>query len=147
MSKHRISVTDETSRCVSYDVREKEIKLTCKLAHLSDIYNRLTDRTILNKEGQLKDIIITIYGDKCRHHSKKIPTLIIDSKDSKWLKIFDDRKIAYPIIVQVDLNRSVKVTIMGSEYLMTMSNLILKYCKIKNMSTQYRCCSKTLYHD
>ncbi len=37
-----ISDSDETSRCVSYDAREKEIKLTCKVAHLSDIYNQVT---------------------------------------------------------------------------------------------------------
>ena len=46
---------DETTRCVSYDIREKEIKLSCRLAHLSDIYNQLNDRIILNKEGQLNE--------------------------------------------------------------------------------------------
>jgi mannuronan 5-epimerase len=107
-----ISDSDETSRCVSYDVREKEIKLTCKLAHLSDIYNQLTDRTIFNKEGQLNDSNNNnIWLLNAGITVEKGSTLIIDPKDTKWLKIFDDRKIAYPIIVHGSLLiDSVKVT-------------------------------------
>ena len=107
-----ISDSDETSRCVSYDAREKEIKLTCKLAHLSDIYNQLTDRTILNKEGQLNDSNNSnVWLLNAGITVEKGSTLIIDPKDTKWLKIFDDRKIANPIIVHGSLLiDSVKVT-------------------------------------
>ena len=79
---------------------------------MSDIYNQLTDRTILNKEGQLNDSNNNnIWLLNAGITVEKGSTLIIDPKDTKWLKILDDRKIAYPIIVYGSLLiDSVKVT-------------------------------------
>ena len=104
---------DETTRCVSYDIREKEIKLSCRLAHLSDIYNQLNDRIILNKEGQLNesDNKSNIWLLNAGIVVERGSTLIIDPKDTKWLKIIGDRKIAHSITVLGSLLiDSVKVT-------------------------------------
>jgi poly(beta-D-mannuronate) C5 epimerase len=104
--------SDEASRCVSYDARENEIKITCKLAHLSDIYNQLSDRTILDKEGQLHDSNNgNVWLLNAGITIEKGSALIIDQKDTKWLKIIDDRKKGYPITVLGSLLiDSVKVT-------------------------------------
>ena len=66
----------------------------------------------MNKENQLHDdnksnIWLLDAGITIERRS----TLIIDSKDTKWLKILDDRKIAHPIIIHGSLLiDSVKVT-------------------------------------
>ncbi len=81
--------SDEASRCVSYDARENEIKITCKLAYLSDIYNQLSDRTILDKEGQLHDSNNgNVWLLNAGITIEKGSALIIDQKDTKWLKIY-----------------------------------------------------------
>jgi mannuronan 5-epimerase len=138
MLKHRISVILTRLHDVLVMMFEKkEIKLTCKLAHLLDIYNQLTDRTILNKEGQLNDSNNSnIWLLNAGITVEKGSTLVIDPKDTKWLKIFDDRKIAYPIIVHGSLLiDSVKVTSWDPN-----TNDYVKfdpeYYKIKNMNTR-----------
>lgn len=102
----------EASRFVSYDIQDKEIKLTCKVAHLSDIYNQLNDRTILDKEeNQILNNNSKVWILNAGITIEKGSTLIIDPKDTRWLKITDDRKVAYPITVLGSLLiDSVKVT-------------------------------------
>jgi len=79
---------------------------------MSDIYSQLNDRTILDKEDQLhygNDSNVWLLNASIM--IKKGSTLIIDPKDTKWLKISSDRKVAYPITVLGSLLvDSVKVT-------------------------------------
>lgn len=111
--------SDKTSQCVSYDVKKREIIVTCKFAHLSDIYDQISDRTILDKENQFsKNTSFSISNNSdgiwilnAGIIVEKDATLIIDQKDTRWLKILDDQKKAYPIIVRGGLViDSVKVT-------------------------------------
>ena len=45
---------------INYDLIEKEIKLICRIAHLSDIYNQLNDRIILNSDASWMTVIIEV---------------------------------------------------------------------------------------
>jgi len=105
--------SDGASQCVSYDIRNKDIKLTCKVAHLSGIYNQLKDRTILDKgEDQIhNDNNSKVWILNAGITIEKGSTLIIDPKDTRWLKIVDDLKVAHPITVLGSLLiDSVKIT-------------------------------------
>jgi parallel beta-helix repeat protein len=78
---------------------------------LSDIYNQLKDRTILDNEDQIHGNNSKIWILNAGITIEKGSTLIIDPKDTRWLKIADDRKVAYPITVLGSLLiDSVKVT-------------------------------------
>jgi poly(beta-D-mannuronate) C5 epimerase len=93
--------------CIGYNVSEKTITIGCTntITNLTDINNRLQDRNILYRQPNgvwlLNAGIVVDKGS----------ILIIDSKDTKWLKIVADGSVAYPIIIlgslKIDL---VKVT-------------------------------------
>ncbi len=74
----------------------RAIRITCNSAHLSDIEHQLKiedgDDILDNKE----DGIWLLNGGLI---IEKGAALTIDSKDTKWLKIIADGKIAYPIQV------------------------------------------------
>jgi poly(beta-D-mannuronate) C5 epimerase len=91
--------------CISYDSSSRIITIRCKSATLTDINNQLNDNSVLDKQADgiwLLNAGITIANDA---------TLIVDSKDTTWLKIVADGTIAYPIEVFGGLKiDSVKVT-------------------------------------
>ena len=79
-------------KCVEYDPTQKLIKVQCQSIHLTDIYNNLSNTGALVKENDDKD------HKNADNHAKvwilnsgividKDGSLIIDSKDTSWLKI------------------------------------------------------------
>jgi hypothetical protein len=44
------SHSSESSSCISFDSSERVISITCKTSTLTDIYNQINDKTILDKE-------------------------------------------------------------------------------------------------
>jgi poly(beta-D-mannuronate) C5 epimerase len=96
----------EASNCISYDDSERTIAITCKSAHMTDIYNQLRDHQILDRQSNgiwLLNANLTI---------DKGATLVIDPTDTSWLKIIaDERTLSYGIRVHGSLKiDSVKVT-------------------------------------
>lgn len=94
------------SSCISYDAGQRMIRISCKSATLTDIYNQLRNPDILDKESPgvwLLNANITI---------DKESTLNIDSTDTNWLKIIADEKtLAYGIHVHGSLRiDSVRLT-------------------------------------
>jgi poly(beta-D-mannuronate) C5 epimerase len=99
--------------CISYDPSNRMITIRCESAtSLTDIDNQLNDHSILDKQQKANNnndggvwlLNAGIIIDKGA-------TLVIDSKDVKWLKIIADGTTAYPIDVLGSLKiDSVKVT-------------------------------------
>ena len=96
------------SNCINYDSAEQLISISClSPIHLTDIFNKLQNQDILRKEDGSGNIWILNAGMQVEKGS----TLVIDSKDTKWLKIASDGKTAYPITVLGSLKiDSVKIT-------------------------------------
>jgi poly(beta-D-mannuronate) C5 epimerase len=94
--------------CITYDPLERSIRVSCKSTYLSDIEHQLKIEDgddILDKK---EDGIWLLNGGLI---IEKGAALTIDSKDTKWLKIIADGKLAYPIQVLGSLKiDSVKVT-------------------------------------
>jgi hypothetical protein len=66
----------EASNCISYDDSERTIAITCKVAHMTDIYNQLRDQHILDRQSNgiwLLNANLTI---------DKGATLVIDPTDT-----------------------------------------------------------------
>jgi poly(beta-D-mannuronate) C5 epimerase len=104
------AVSDDKSsaeeRCITYNRSERTITIGCgSNIHLSDIHNKLQDHNVLDRQPDgiwLLNSGISI---------DKGATLIIDSQDTKWLKIIADGTNAYPITVLGSLKiDSVRVT-------------------------------------
>jgi parallel beta-helix repeat protein len=99
----------DQNECISFDSKERLIEISCKeQTHLTDIYNKLQNPDILKKaqDGSIESWILNA-GILVDAGS----TLVIDSKDTNWLKILADGKIAYPITVLGSLKiDSVKIT-------------------------------------
>ena len=99
----------DQNECISFDSKERLIEISCKeQTHLTDIYTKLQNPDILKKtqdagnESWILNAGIVVDAGS---------TLVIDSKDTKWLKIIADGKIAYPITVLGSLKiDSVKIT-------------------------------------
>src|SRR5215216_4559975 len=96
------------NNCISYDPAEHLISISCPSPiHLTDIFDKLQNQDILKKEGGSANIWIL----NAAIQVEKGSTLVIDSKDTKWLKIVSDGKTAYPITVLGSLKiDSVKIT-------------------------------------
>jgi parallel beta-helix repeat protein len=75
-------LSDNASGCVMFNSKERVISITCKTSTLTDIYNQINDKNILNKETPdgvwLLNAGITIEPDA---------KLVIDGRDTKWLKM------------------------------------------------------------
>ncbi len=86
------SVDHAEHKCVKYDPTQKLITVQCQSVHLTDIYNNLKNTGVLIKENGNKE------DKNTDNHAKvwilnsgivigKDASLIIDSKDTSWLKI------------------------------------------------------------
>ena len=101
-----MSISDPN--CISYDPSIRSIKITCKYAHLSDIEHQLKIEDGADIVAKTEDGTWLLNAGLI---IEKGAVLTIDSKDTKWLKIIADGKIAYPIEVLGSLKiDSVKVT-------------------------------------
>ena len=92
--------------CISYDSAKKTITIKCgSNNHLTDVYNSLKNRNVIERQSDriwLLNAGITV---------EKGATLVIDPRDTKWLKIIADGTAAYPIDVLDGLRiDSVKLT-------------------------------------
>src|SRR5215213_5829871 len=80
--------------CISYNDVKRLIKISCKFAKLTDIYNQINNHEVLAKEPQQKGIWLLNANLTIDNGS----TLTIDPKDTMWLKIITDGKtLAYGI--------------------------------------------------
>jgi mannuronan 5-epimerase len=96
------------NNCIIYDPAERLISVSCPSPiHLTDIFGKIQNQDILKKEGGSGNIWIL----NAAIQVEKGSTLVIDSKDTRWLKIVSDGKTAYPITVLGSLKiDSVKIT-------------------------------------
>jgi poly(beta-D-mannuronate) C5 epimerase len=88
-----ISNKVNSNKCISYDKPERTILISCGLVHLTDIANQINEQNVLKKESEgnwLLDAGIII---------EKGATLILDPRDTKWLKILADGNVAHGIHV------------------------------------------------
>ena len=79
-------------QCVEYDRTQKLITVTCQSVHLTDIYNNLSDTGALIKQDDDKDHKnanndVKVWILNSGIVIDKDGSLIIDSKDTSWLKI------------------------------------------------------------
>lgn len=102
------STTTENINCISYNNVKKLIKLSCKFATLTDIYNQINNHAVLDKQSQQQGVWLL----NANLTIDKGSTLTIDPRDTRWLKIITDgRTLAYGIHVYGSLKvDSVKVT-------------------------------------
>ena len=100
--------TTTENECISYNDVKRLIKISCKFAKLTDIYNQINNHEVLAKEPQQKGIWLLNANLTIDNGS----TLTIDPKDTTWLKIITDGKtLAYGIHIYGSLKiDSVKVT-------------------------------------
>ena len=102
-NNNRTSISSEN--CISYDPSDRIIMIRCRSASLTDVYNQLNDDSILDKQADgvwLLNASIVVDNDAA---------LIIDSKDTSWLKIVADGKTENSIQVSGSLRiDSVKIT-------------------------------------
>jgi hypothetical protein len=102
-----------SSSCISYAPSKRLITLTCGSANLTDVYNKLKDDSVLNKEESANGIIWLLNAKLLIAKNSKFT---IDSTDTRWLKISSDEKTAYNIIVYGSMKiDSVKITSWNSK--------------------------------
>src|ERR671921_886705 len=104
------TTTENNNNCISYNNIKRLIKLSCKFATLTDIYNQINNHEVLDKQPQQQQQGIWLLNANLT--IDKGSTLTIDPKDTTWLKIITDgRTLAYGIHVYGSLKiDSVKVT-------------------------------------
>jgi mannuronan 5-epimerase len=103
------SLSSTSSKCITYEPKEKMIIVSCKSANLTDINNQVKDPNILNKEHDNKNVWLLNAGIEI----SKNATLYLNSTDTSWLKVIADgeRHPAYPIHVSGSLKiDSIKLT-------------------------------------
>jgi poly(beta-D-mannuronate) C5 epimerase len=76
------SASSESSNCISFDSSERVISITCKTLTLTDIYNQLNNKNILDKETS-DGVWLLNAGIIIEHDAK----LVINEGDTKWLKM------------------------------------------------------------
>ena len=91
--------------CIDYDVKDNVITIDCKFASLTDVYNEVDKKNVLDKLPNgiwLLNANLVINNDT---------TMTIDSKDTSWLKILSSDNSAYSIRIFGNLViDSVKIT-------------------------------------
>jgi mannuronan 5-epimerase len=105
-------VGEQGKDCITYDVHQKAIRVSCKSpTHLTEIYNKLGRDDILAKEEPLQRQSAAVWLLNASIIVDNESALIIDSKDTTWLKIVADGKTENSIEVsgssRID---SVKIT-------------------------------------
>ena len=83
----------ESNSCITYDLTENAIRISCKHTSLTNIDNQIQNPDLLHKETTngvwlLNAGIVIEQG----------ATLYINSTDTSWLKINADGETAYPIL-------------------------------------------------
>jgi mannuronan 5-epimerase len=108
------TTTENNNNCISYNNVKRLIKLSCKFATLTDIYNQINNHEVLDKQPQQQQQQSQqgIWLLNANLTIDKGSTLTINPKDTTWLKIITDgRTLAYGIHVYGSLKiDSVKVT-------------------------------------
>jgi mannuronan 5-epimerase len=110
------SSQNSASSCIRLDSNESVITITCKnVVRLTDIDKQLKNSEVLQKETRgsrgAAAASAKVWLLNAGLRIEKGSTLIIDSKDTKWLKIIADGTAAHGIIVHGSLKiDSVKVT-------------------------------------
>ena len=96
--------------CIKFESNDKVITITCKNAvRLSDIDKQLNNAEVLQEESSAASA--KVWSLNAGLVIEKGSTLVIDSKDTKWLKIIADGTNAHAILVFGSLKiDSVKVT-------------------------------------
>lgn len=74
--------SESNSSCISFDSSERIISITCKTSTLTDIYNQINDKSIIDKETP-DGVWLLNAGIVIEHDAK----LVIDRRDTKWLKM------------------------------------------------------------
>jgi poly(beta-D-mannuronate) C5 epimerase len=74
--------SESNSSCISFDSSERVISITCKSSTLTDIYNQINDKSVIDKETP-DGVWLLNAGVVIEHNAK----LVIDRGDTKWLKI------------------------------------------------------------
>ena len=96
----------ESNSCITYDLTENAIRISCKHTSLTNIDNHLQNPDLLHKETT-NGVWLLNAGIVIEHGA----TLYINSTDTSWLKINADGETAYPILISGSLKiDSVKVT-------------------------------------
>ncbi len=100
-----------SNACITFDSADRIITISCDSARLSDIYTQINDPEILMKESGSTTSSGTVWVLDAGINIDEGSTLIIDSKDTKWLKIIADGTTAHRIEVLGSLKiDSVKIT-------------------------------------
>src|ERR687883_1359872 len=104
------STRTSSSSCIKFASNDKVITITCKNAvRLSDIDKQLNNAEVLQEESSAASA--KVWSLNAGIVIQKGSTLVIDSKDVKWLKIIADGTNAHAILVFGGLKiDSVKVT-------------------------------------
>ena len=96
----------ESNSCITYDLTENAIRISCKHTSLTNIDNQIQNPDLLHKETT-NGVWLLNAGIVIEHGA----TLYINSTDTSWLKINADGETAYPILISGSLKiDSVKVT-------------------------------------
>jgi len=105
-------VGEQEKDCITYDGHQKAIRVSCKSpTHLTEIYNKLGRGDVLAKEGPLQRQSAAVWLLNASIIVDNDAALIIDSKDTSWLKIVADGKTENSIQVSGSLRiDSVKIT-------------------------------------
>jgi parallel beta-helix repeat protein len=81
-------IDSQSNNCISYDSADNVITINCKSSTITDIYNQVNNRKVLQKEGD-EGIWILNAAIKIEKQS----TLYINSLDTSWLKIVAPRDV------------------------------------------------------
>jgi parallel beta-helix repeat protein len=105
-------VGEQEKDCITYDGHQKAIRVSCKSpTHLTEIYNKLGRGDVLAKEGPLQRQSAAVWLLNASIIVDNDAALIIDSKDTSWLKIVANGKTENSIQVSGSLRiDSVKIT-------------------------------------
>jgi mannuronan 5-epimerase len=105
-------VGEQGKDCITYDGHQKAIRVSCKSpTHLTEIHNKLGRDDILAKEEPLQRQSAAVWLLNASIIVDNESALIIDSKDTTWLKIVADGKTENSIEVSGSLRiDSVKIT-------------------------------------
>lgn len=87
------TLESEQNQCIEYDSTQKLVIIKCGSIHLRDIYNTLSDPTVLRMDKGSDETDSKVWILSAGIIIDKDGTLIIDSSDTSWLKI-----IAHPTI-------------------------------------------------
>ncbi len=86
MSSNAVFGSLPPSGCINFDSTQRVVIITCSSATLTDIYNQIHDRNVLNKEAGKGNVWLLNAGLIIQRGS----TFYINSSDTNWLKLLTD---------------------------------------------------------